>query len=218
MDEIMQGSLEWLQMRAGHVTAGRTEDVKAFKRTKMADGTYKVVEGETRRKYKRRIALERIMGAPILEGYVSQEMQRGIDLEPVARAAYEAHTGNFVDQMSFAYHPRIKYFGASPDGLIGDDGLVEIKCPNTETHFGYLLDGVPPTKYHDQMIAQCACTGRKWVDFVSFDDRIPKPELQLFIVRFVPTEEQIRETEEAVIKFLAEVDELYAKLNFNERK
>jgi hypothetical protein len=210
--DIMQGSMEWLRMRAGHVTAGRTEDVKAMKRIKQDDGTYKYTEGETRKKYKRRIALERIMEAPIMEGYVSQEMQRGIDLEPVARAAYEAHSGNLVDQMAFAFHPSIKWFGASPDGLIGDDGLVEIKCPNTETHFGYLLDGVPPTKYHDQMIAQCACTGRKWVDFVSYDDRIPKEDLQLFVVRFVPTAEQIAETERAVIKFLDEVNVLYNKM------
>lgn len=212
MEEIMQGSMEWLRMRAGHVTAGRTEDVKAMKRIKSDDGSYRYVEGETRKKYKRRLALERIMEHPIMEGFVSQEMQRGIDLEPVARAAYEATTGNFVDQMAFAYHPSIKWFGASPDGLVGDDGLVEIKCPNTETHFGYLLDGVPPTKYHDQMIAQCACTGRKWVDFVSFDDRIPKEELQLFVVRFTPTRDQIEETEKAVIKFLSEVDELYNKM------
>lgn len=212
MEEIMQGSMEWLRMRAGHVTAGRTEDVKAMKKVKRDDGSYKLTEGETRKKYKRRLALERIMESPIMEGFVSQEMQRGIDLEPVARAAYEAATGNFVDQMAFAYHPRIKWFGASPDGLVGTDGLVEIKCPNTETHFGYLLDGVPPSKYHDQMIAQCACTGRRWVDFVSFDDRISKPELQLFIVRFTPTAEQIKETEEAVIKFLEEVNELYNKM------
>jgi len=201
MDDIQQGSIEWLQMRAGHVTAGRTEDVKA----KIKSG-----EAATRKKYKRKLVLERLIGQPILDGFISQPMQRGIELEPVARAAYEAKTGNLVDQMAFAFHPTIKWFGASPDGLVGDDGLVEIKCPNTETHFEYLEDGVPPAKYHDQMIAQCACTGRKWVDFISFDDRLPE-HLQLFIVRFVPTQEQIDETEREVIKFLAEVDELYNK-------
>ena len=201
MDDIQQGSLEWLKMRAGHVTAGRTEDVKA----KIKSG-----EAAVRKKYKRRLALERLIGEPILDGYVSQPMMRGIELEPVARATYELVTGNMVDQMAFAYHPTIKWFGASPDGLVGSDGLVEIKCPNTETHIEYLEEGVPPAKYHDQMIAQCACTGRKWVDFVSFDDRLPE-KLQLFIVRFVPTPEEIAETEEEVIKFLAEVDQLYMK-------
>jgi hypothetical protein len=204
MEEAVQGSLEWLRDRAGHVTAGRTEDVKAFGK----DGK---TELAARKNYKMRIVTERLKQEPVMDGFVSAEMQRGIDLEPVARARYEAETGNMVDQRGFVKHPTIKWFGASPDGVIGDDGLVEIKCPNTLTHIGYLIEGKPPAKYHDQMIAQCMCLGKKWVDFVSFDDRLPD-HLQLFIVRFTPTQKDFDTTEAAVIKFLAEVEVMYEKI------
>lgn len=205
MEEAIQGSMEWLRDRAGHVTAGRTEDVKAFGK----DGK---TELAARKNYKMRIVTERLRGEPIMEGFVSAEMQRGIDLEPVARARYEAETGNMVDQRGFVKHPVIKWFGASPDGVIGDDGLVEIKCPNTLTHITYMIDGVVPEKYKDQMIAQCMCLEKKWVDFVSFDDRLPD-HLQLFIIRFTPTQADFDTTEAAVRKFLAEVDVLSEKIS-----
>jgi hypothetical protein len=96
--------------------------------------------------------------------------------------ACKRHVG-FVD------HPSIPFCGASPDGLI-DDGLVEIKCPNTTTHIGWVLAGVVPEEHKPQMILQCACTGRKWVDFVSYDSRLPEAQ-QLFIRRYMPSQEEI---------------------------
>jgi putative phage-type endonuclease len=138
------------------------------------------------------------------ESYSSADMQRGTEKEPIARAAYEAHTGDFVTQTGFWLHPTIEWLGASPDGLVGDDGLLEIKCPRTSTHLKYRKDAKPPTQYKRQMIVQLMCTGRKWVDFVSFDDRLP-PEKQLFVVRFEPTQDEINEVSEKVVSFLTEV-------------
>jgi putative phage-type endonuclease len=143
------------------------------------------------------------------ESYNSPAMQRGTDLEPVARMAYESKNG-FVDKTGFHKHPSIEWFGASPDGLVGDDGLVEIKCPNSTTHVDYILEGKVPTKYKRQMMAQLACTGRKWCDFVSFDNRLPE-HLQLFVVRFEPKPEEIAKLEEGVIKFLNDVQKEFDK-------
>lgn len=130
-------------------------------------------------------------------------MMRGTELEPIARAAYEAHTGNFVEQVGFIKHTEIEWFGASPDGFSGD-GLIEIKCPNTTTHLEYLTSGKVPSQYKNQMLAQMACTERKWCDFVSFDDRLPE-NLRLFVVRFTPTKEELATMLDGVQKFLDEV-------------
>jgi predicted phage-related endonuclease len=138
-------------------------------------------------------------------------MQRGIDLEPLARTAYEFQSGNDVEKVGFMEHPSIPMSGASPDGLIGEEGLLEIKCPNTANHIDYLLAGKPPAEYQNQMLWQMECTGRQWCDFVSYDDRMPI-ELQLFVVRFERDEDRISAMKEAVIKFQAEVEELMNRL------
>jgi hypothetical protein len=126
-------------------------------------------------------------------------------MEPVARAAYEAHTGTFITQTGFWLHSEIPFFGASPDGLVGDDGLIEIKCPKTPNHLRYRNEGKVPAKYKRQMICQILCTGRKWVDFVSFDNRV-RDSKQLFIVRFEPTQKEIDEILKSVQSFLADVE------------
>jgi putative phage-type endonuclease len=161
-------------------------------------------ETAARRNYLIQLVTERLTGQQ-QESFSSAAMQRGTDLEPVARMAYEA-TNGFVDKAGFYKHSSIEWFGASPDGLVGDDGLVEIKCPNSTTHVDYILSGKVPTKYQRQMLAQLACTGRKWCDFVSFDDRLPE-HLQLFVVRFEPKPEEIDKLQEGVIKFLNDVQQ-----------
>jgi putative phage-type endonuclease len=165
-------------------------------------------ETAARRNYLIQLVTERLTGQQ-QESFSSAAMQRGTDLEPVARMAYEA-TNGFVDKAGFYKHQSIEWFGASPDGLAGDDGLVEIKCPNSTTHVDYILEGKVPTKYKRQMLAQLACTGRKWCDFVSFDDRLPE-HLQLFVVRFEPKPEEIDKLQEGVIKFLNDVQKEYDK-------
>lgn len=193
----VQGTPEWHAARAGRVTASRIADVIA--RTKSGPSA-------SRAAYMAELIAERLTGV-VADGYTNIDMQRGIDTEPAARSAYEVHTGSVVQQVGFIVHPTIEQSGASPDGLV-DDGLLEIKCPKTNTHIDYLLAKEPPAKYLPQMAWQCACAGREWVDFASYDPRLPAP-LDLFIVRYVPDPAYIAELESEVRRFL---DELEAKL------
>jgi len=198
--EIKQGTEEWHQIRLGKVTASRVADVMS-----------KVKSGESagRKNYKMDLVVERLTNSPT-GSFSSPAMQWGTETEPLARMAYEAFTGVFVDQVAFCNHPTIKNFGCSPDGVVGD-GLMEIKCPNTTTHIDYLMAGVPPAKYVPQMQTQMACTGARWCDFVSFDPRLP-PELQLFVVRLDRDEAYIHEIETEVKQFLDEVEQIYSQL------
>lgn len=200
---MIQGSPEWFEARRGFVGASSINDVMATTKTGG--------EAATRRNLRARLIAERLTGA-CAESFSSVAMQWGVDNEPIARAAYEVLTGNDVEQVGFILHHEIKMTGASPDGLIGHDGLIEIKCPNTATHIDYLLAGVPPADYHNQMLWQMECTGRKWCDFVSFDPRMPD-DLQLFIVRFDHSSERIDILREGVKKFLLEINEVLIKLD-----
>lgn len=196
-----QGTPEWIHARCGLVTASRINDVLA----KIKTG-----EAETRRKYRRQVVAERLTGKP-QETLTNAAMQWGTENEPFARAAYELQSGFMVDQVGLIRHPEIVFAGASPDGLINDDGLVEIKCPNTATHLDYALAGVPPSEYQNQMLWQMECTGRQWCDFVSFDPRLPE-EMRLFVVRFERDQKLIDAMKEEIIKFLNEVEETINQL------
>ena len=192
MNSAEQGTSAWLEERLGHVTGSRVSDALAKKGT------------ATRENYLWQLVAERLTGQ-IQESFApNAAMIRGTEQEPIARAAYEAHSGHFVDQTGFVKHPTIEWFGASPDGLVGDDGLVEIKNPNSATHLAYRKAGQAPVKYRYQMMAQIACTGRKWCDFVSFDYRLPESK-QLFVVRFEPDQKDLDAMLEQVQEFLAEV-------------
>ena len=138
------------------------------------------------------------------QSFVSQAMQRGTDLEPIARSVYEAKNGLFVDECGFYDHPTESGFGASPDGLVGDNGLIEIKCPNTATHVTFLKSGKPDRKYMLQMHGQMLCTGRNWCDFVSYDDRLKGLEYRC--VRIERSEELSNEIILEVSKFLNEME------------
>lgn len=194
MYNFEQGSPEWLAHRCGRLTASRVADVLA----KVKTG-----ESASRRNLRTELVVERLTGKKT-EGFTSAAMEWGVETEPLARAAYEVATGNLVDQVAFVDHPSIEWFGCSPDGLVGDDGLIEIKCPNSATHLEYIEDDCPPKKYVIQMMAQMACTGRKWCDFVSFDPRLPDG-LQLFIVRVNTDDKYIQMMEDEVKQFLDEV-------------
>ena len=199
---IEQGTPEWFAQRLGKVTASRVADVIA--KTKTGYST-------SRENYMAQLVCERLTGT-VAESFTNAAMQWGTDNEPLARAAYEAYADVLVDEVAMITHPRIEQAGASPDGLVGDDGLVEIKCPNTATHIDTLLTQTVPGKYVTQMQWQMACTGRQWCDFVSFDPRMPK-ELQLFIKRVNRDDEQIAMLEKEVLSFLEELDEKVNKLN-----
>ena len=138
-------------------------------------------------------------------------MEWGTANEAFAKAAYELATGLEVEPIGFALHETIKRLGASPDGGVGSDGLVECKCPTTATHIEYIIAGVVPAEYHWQMLCQMACADRQWCDFVSYDPRLPK-RLQLFVRRFEREEARISEMLDEVTRFLAEVDEALGAL------
>jgi predicted phage-related endonuclease len=138
-------------------------------------------------------------------------MEWGTEQEPHARVAYSARTGELVEEVGFIQHPRLEHAGASPDGLVNDEGLVEFKCPATSTHLDTLLAGEVPTKHIPQIQFQMACTGRKWCDFVSYDPRLPE-HLRMFVKRVERDDKYITTLEGEVKTFLAELNEKLEKL------
>lgn len=198
---IEQGTPEWFQQRLGKVTASRVADVIAKTKTGYS---------ASRSNYLAQLIVERLTGQPT-ESFASAAMQHGTNTEPLARLAYEAETGFMVTEVPMIDHPIIEMTGASPDGLVQIDGLIEIKCPNTATHIETLLSDEAPTKYKPQMQWQMACTNRNWCDFVSFDPRLPE-DMQLFIKRVNRDDAYIAEVEAEVKTFLAEVDATVQKL------
>jgi len=201
MSEIEQGTDAWFQARLGKATGSRIADIVA--KTKTGYST-------SRENYMAQLICERMTGK-VAESYSNSAMQWGTETEPLARAAYEVKTGLTVNQIGFVDHPSILMTGASPDGLVGDSGMIEIKCPNTATHIETLLSGKVPTKYLTQMTWQMCCTGRHWTDFVSYDPRLPE-NLQLFIKRVEYDPKYAAELEQEVIKFLDEVEQKIKQL------
>jgi YqaJ-like viral recombinase domain len=168
-------------------------------------------EGAGRRDYRTELICERLTGVPYPQ-YISQEMQWGIAQEPFARAAYEIDRDVLVETAGFIVHPRIAKFGASPDGLVGDRGMLQIKCPTTRTHLEWMLGGVIPVEHMPQMLGELSCNPeREWCDFVSFDPRLPS-HLQLFIRRFARNEKLIAGLETEVVHFNYEIEEVLASL------
>lgn len=199
--DIEQGSDAWRAVRLGKVTASRVADVVA--KTKSGPSA-------SRANYLAQLVAERLSGEA-QESFSSAAMQWGTDMEPEARLAYVFRTDAMVDEVGFVPHPSIVMAGASPDGLVGDDGLVEIKCPNTATHIDTLVGRAVPGKYVTQIQWQLACTGRAWCDFVSFDPRMPE-EMRLFVQRVERDDTRIAELEAEVIAFLADLDATVASL------
>jgi putative phage-type endonuclease len=196
-----QHSPAWFAARVGKVTASRVADVVARTKTGYGAG---------RANYMAELIAERLTGEPA-EKFRSPAMEWGTMHEGQAREVYAFRTGLDVTETGFVAHPKLAMTGASPDGLVGESGLVEIKCPNTATHLDTLLSGAVPEKYVTQMLWQMACTGREWCDFVSFDPRLPGP-MRLFVKRVERDAERIMELEAEVGTFLAELDDKVGRL------
>lgn len=195
---MIQGSDEWHLSRMGKVGASRVKDVMAQGRGGAPSAT--------RKNYMMQLLCERLTGTKE-EGFTSAAMQRGTDLEPIARSAYEVDKSVMVVEVGSIPHPSIAGFAASPDGLVGNAGLVEIKNPNTAQHIAVMQSGKHDPQYEWQMLAQMSCTNRDWVDFVSFDDRLPE-QLQYVCYRFERDSNRIIAMESAVREFLEELAEL----------
>jgi putative phage-type endonuclease len=198
---VEQRSSEWFAARAGKLTASR-----------IADATARIKSGwgASRDNLMATLICERLTGKPA-ESFINAAMQWGIDHEAEARSAYEFELGVTVQEVGFVDHPSIDMSGASPDGFVGDDGLLELKCPETKGHIEVLLSKKIPEKYCKQMQWQMSCTGRKWCDFATYDPRMPQ-ELQLWIFRVMRDQKMIDELEREARLFLAELDEKVAAL------
>ena len=202
MTEIEQRTDDWFAARLGKVTASSLYKVLAKTKTGY---------GADRGNYMTQLVLERVTGTKA-DSYTNAAMQWGIDQEPFARAAYEAKTGVLVEEVGFVPHPTIEAAGASPDGLVGDDGMVEIKCPDSKTALEcWLSDSPVEGKYFAQMQWQMRCADRAWCDYVVFDPRMPA-KAQLFVTRVMRDDKWLADTEAEVVKFLAEVDAKVAAL------
>jgi hypothetical protein len=168
-------------------------------------------QGLTREKYKRQLAIERITGLPLPSGFKSKAMQKGNDDEPLAREHYEFVNDVDVVQVGFIFHPWLEHAGVSPDGLVGDDGVLEIKCPNIETHLGYILTKKIPADYKHQINWGLACTDREWCDFVTFSKEMPI-NLRQITIKVYRDDKAIKSLEEAALKFNEEVEQLINQL------
>lgn len=197
----LQRTEEWFAARVGKVTASRIADVTAKTKTGWGAG---------RKNYMAELVAERLTGNRN-EGFTNAAMQWGTDTEPDAVAAYEFYQCVTVEPVGFVDHPNIEMTGASPDGLVGDDGLIEIKCPNTATHLDTILTGKIDGKYIKQMQWQMACTGRKWCDFASYDPRLPE-HLRLWTNRVTRDDAMIAELESTVRDFLSELQTMIDNL------
>ena len=200
-----QRTEEWFAQRLGKVTASRVADVIAKTKTGAS---------ASRDNYATQLVLERLTNKQA-EFYSNAAMQWGTETEPMARQAYELKRGVFVDEVGFIDHPTIEMSGASPDGLVGKNGLVEIKCPESKTHMEYLLNGKAPAKYIPQMMWQMAFTGREWCDFVSFDPRFPE-NLQILVVKVEYDPTYVKMLELEITQFLDDVSkkvEILRKFN-----
>ena len=190
-----QRTTEWMAARLGKVTASRVADVLA--KTKSGYSA-------SRQNYMAQLICERLTGKQA-EAFINTAMQRGTELEPIARSEYEIRNDVMVFETGLVIHPELSDFGASPDGLVGDVGLIEIKCPNTWTHIETIKTGEPKREYIIQMQSQMACTGRKWCDFVSFDDRLPD-NLAYFETRIHRDDKFIGEMLAEISIFLSELE------------
>lgn len=198
MEEITQGTDEWKQLRCGIITGSKIADVMQEKK------------GTGYANYLAQIVCERLTVC-VTETYKNAYMERGNEDEEAARCCYGYVTGNIVEQVAFIKHPTIDCFGISPDGLINDDGMVEIKRKIPAIHIDYILKNRVPPEYVKQMTAQLACSGRKWNDFVSYCPELPE-NMQLFVCRLERNEEAINAMETAVVAFNESVEKMIADL------
>lgn len=200
---VKQLSSEWFQAHCGVVSGSHMSAVLDF--------TQKKVTGSKGKTYFRTKLAELLTGVAVQDNYVSREMLEGIDREPMAIAAYEAQESVMVEAVGFALHDSIPRYGCSPDGLVGDDGLIEIKCPKSGTHLQWLIDGKIPEAHIPQIRAELSVTGRDWCDFVSYSPEVPKP-LRLMVIRMTKEQADIPIIEESVNQFNSELDAAIERL------
>ena len=201
-EPIVQGSAAWFAIRLGKITGSRIADMMA---------TTKNGPAASRANYAADLVCERLTGISTPQGFVSNDMTRGTELEPAARAAYCEKRGTLIEQIGFRDHQTIPLFGVSPDGLVDDDGMVEIKCPNAANHIATIIDGKAPTRYLPQMQAGMMTCERQWCDFISYHPDLP-PHLRLAIFRVNMDPEYQKKVAAEIVAFNREIEAIIAKL------
>ena len=201
MSDAPQNTAAWIESRIGKVTASRVFDIMPGKK-----GGYLA----SRKKYMLELLAERITGVE-LDNVVSKAMQWGTDTESLARSAYEAWTGSIVTEVGFIEHPTIPSFGASPDGLVGEDGVLELKCPTQTTHLEVMSSGVINPRYTLQMQTQMMCTGRHFAHYVDYDPRMPEFAMY-YCVRVEADPDMFTDIECEVRKFVIELNAMEARI------
>lgn len=201
-EHLIQGTDEWRQARVGSVGASRVQEAIAKTKTGW---------GASRANLMAELICERLTGVPTKK-FVTAAMQAGTETEPKARQAYVFYAGSPVEEVGIFRHPVIDHTHASPDGLVGEHGLLEIKCPEPAAHLETLLTQKIPEKYLTQMFWQLACTGRQWVDYASFNPSFPE-DMRLFVKRVMRDEKRIKELEAEVSIFLGELEAKLSELN-----
>lgn len=199
---IHQQTPEWFQQRIGKLTASNMAAAMSF----LKNGK----ESTERQKLKMQVVAERLTDI-IVPHYVTEAMAWGIATEAEAKEAASKLIGIEINPCGFFDHPEIDNLGATPDGLIDDDGLIEIKCPTTVTHLSWLLEDKVPDQHRPQMTAQLLCTGRRYCQFMSYDPRVPKRPI--LYKRFAPSQAERDKVEQAAVLFLNEVDELFERVS-----
>lgn len=210
LTHFAQGTQEWFDVRVGRLTSSCIVDAVTKRKRRSTKDSSPTEPLAAYLNLRMDLAVERVTKKPI-DHFVSRWMQEGKDKEPLARVAYELSKDVETAEIGFATHPEIDWAGASPDGLVGDDGLVEFKCPKANTHGEYLVLECIPDQYIPQMVWQMACTGRQWCDFVSFHQDFPEP-LNLIVHRLLRNEQQIAVMEAEAAVFLKETAELTMRL------
>jgi putative phage-type endonuclease len=204
-----QRTQEWFAARCGKLTASRFAAVMNV----LKDGS----PGAARKELVTCLAIERLTGS-MVEGFQNDAMRRGIELEPEARAAYEAHTGELVEVVGFVPHPELPFVGVSPDGLLGNDGLVELKCPASQhKHMAALLNGEHATEYRWQLQGQLWVTERAWVDAVSYDPRFPE-DLRLAVLTVRRDDQAITQLARECARVNDEIERALAQLSQLQQK
>ena len=202
MSDIAQRTAEWHAMRCGKVTASRVSDVMS--KTKAG-------WSKARETYMFEILAERLTGIQE-EGFASYAMKRASEMEPEARDFYAFSRDADIELVPFIDHSDIAMYGCSPDGLVGDDGLIEIKCLDAKNHITVMETGEIDKKYMAQMQSQMDCTDRKWCDFVSYDPRFPA-DLRMCVIRVPRDNGLIGDMRSMVKEFIADIDKRVLRLS-----
>lgn len=197
-----QQTPEWYQSRIGKLTASKMATAMSY----LKNGK----ESAERAKLKMQVVAERLTDI-IVPHIVTEAMAWGIATEAEAKEAAAKLIGLDIKPCGFFDHPEIDSFGATPDGLLDDDGLIEIKCPTTTTHLSWLLANEIPDQHKAQMAAQLLCTGRRFCKFMSYDPRVPKRPI--LYKHYAPTRAERDAVERAAVMFLAEVEELFERVS-----